>query len=129
MYKRMPWGKYKGKLFTQIPCDYLDWVATEAKATTESLRQSILDYLHQEEDDTDEDAVFIEELKAELSQAKKRVAQLERELDHVAELQKRSTPHKDYMAWYRRMSLLCHPDRGGTHELMVLLNEFKEMMK
>jgi len=29
---------------------------------------------------------------------------------------------------YRRLVLLLHPDRGGSHEAMILINELAELV-
>jgi hypothetical protein len=103
---RMPWGKHKGKPVAEVPSGYLLFVLEESNAHSE------------------------------LKEACKR------------ELRRRLFgPSQEYQGpfagsggpsvsagvcrtklkqWHRRASLAAHPDRGGSLEMMKLINELKE---
>ncbi len=106
---RMPWGKYRGQLIKDVPSGYLAFVVEESNAN------------------------------GELKLVCRQVLALR--FGGVAEPQPASQPWQrgnqsppdssgvcrdKLKRWYRRASLLAHPDRGGSVELMKLINELTE---
>jgi hypothetical protein len=45
MYERMPWGKYRGLLLSEIPTGYLYWLLDRADAAGAGLKSSALEEL------------------------------------------------------------------------------------
>jgi hypothetical protein len=99
--RRMPFGRHRGKLLRDVPTAYLAWM----------LRTCDLDPLL------------------------KRDAQVELE-------SRRTTAHTpwpnkppptDWSAvitkWYRGLIMDYHPDRGGSHEAMVAINDAAERLR
>lgn len=85
---RMPWGKYRGKLLTDIPTSYLLWVVREASYAKPKLKKAIVKLLRQRG---------------------------QRESFQQAEPEKKTTAppaSPDVIkSWYREMTLRFHPDR------------------
>ena len=97
--QRMPFGKYRGRCLYEIPLSYLGWVF-ENDDISPVLRKAIR-----------------EEIRERLG------------------LQSPSPPppcrtcselRSCWSPIYRKLVLLLHPDRGGSHEAMVLVNEVNE---
>lgn len=108
---QMPWGKHKGRIVSEVPSSYLAFVVEESSASPdlkEACRQ---------------------ELETRFSCARQHSTH-------------QTVPpwHRDYVPqndqgvcrdklkrWYRKASLLAHPDRGGSVGLMKLINELNEL--
>jgi 2-phosphoglycerate kinase len=89
----MPWGKHKGKPLDEIPLSYLGFVFEECDNISLGLE---------------------EEVRYEIATRIK--ASLEDE-------QPEQIDKKRLKDWYKKASILCHPDHGGTNEIMKLMNE------
>ena len=108
----MPFGKYKGRLVSDIPSSYLEWLTTID--LRDSLRKAVIeelqlrDYGYSDDPGEDED-------------------------DHAQDPHQRQAPHPtprlDVAAWYRRLSLEFHPDRGGSKEGMQAVHRAKELLE
>lgn len=98
----MPFGKYKGRELTEIPADYLYWLASLPDLRA-PLKLALAAELRRREPSssllgsTPEDIVCV---------AKQIVS-----------------------AGYRAMALRCHPDTGGTHEQMLAVNGALTMLQ
>jgi putative quorum-sensing-regulated virulence factor len=97
----MPFGKYKGKRVEEIPHSYLRWCIGNLADIDAPLRQAIYRALGQPEPraSTGGDILPV-------------VARVEEGLK----------------GWYRRMSLKHHPDRGGTNEAQIVVNDCYESL-
>ena len=100
--RRMPWGKHQGKRLADVPASYLCWVLEESNADR-SLKNAVCKEL------ADRFATTHEQPAAQSCYRCNRVAG---ELESV----------------FRKASLVCHPDRGGTHDSMQALNEFRDRL-
>jgi hypothetical protein len=108
----MPFGKYKGRLVSDIPSSYLEWLTTIdlsdalQEAVVEELR--LRDYGYSDDPGEDKD-------------------------DHAQNSRRKQTSHSatqlDVAAWYRRLSLEFHPDRGGSKEGMQAIHRAKELLE
>jgi hypothetical protein len=98
----MPFGKYQGRELDDVPQDYLLWVLENCKKINPYLRRAILDELGIEES---------------------RPASGPQPPDGAG-----GSPGGKELAdivrgWFRQLCLDYHPDRGGSHEAMVAINE------
>jgi hypothetical protein len=106
---RMPWGKHSGKLVSEVPSAYLAFVVEESNALPD-LKLACKKILA---------ARFGGE--AEPHSTNKPWQQ-----GYQPPPQTSGVCREKLKRWYRRASLLAHPDRGGSAELMKLLNELTE---
>lgn len=94
----MPWGKHKNKPLCTIPGSYLFWLLEESSTLDTWLRNAIQ-------------------------------AELLNRLPSVQLPAPRNGINSDsIVAWCRRASLACHPDKGGSVEMMKLVNELRSMV-
>ena len=112
---RMPFGKHKGEELSSVPIDYLEWLLT-LHDLREPLKRSVS-----------------EELQQRQSRRRQRQEQRNGSRSHSStttiptELQPvcRSIIDKGY----RLVSQQTHPDHGGEHGLMVLVNKAIEVLR
>jgi hypothetical protein len=105
----MPFGKYRGRLLTEIPQSYLCWVLTNCENITWQLRMEIRAIVDKARQDARQDA------RGQAPDGSKPPELI----DWSGIL----------TTWYRAMSLRFHPDRGGTTEAMVAVNMGYEKLK
>lgn len=103
----MPFGKYKGIDVREIPDDYLEWVWRECTVTSLWLKR------------------YLEQMFGPMPN------QAEPEVKRVYESQTKVMILIDGVMknWGRRLTLKYHPDRGGSHEQMLVVNEAVESLK
>lgn len=111
----MPFGKYRGCDIGDVPDDYLEWVLDNIEIRSEALRGAI--------------------------ESKLEGTYVRGGYRHQATSPPPPPPpppppsggvaivEKVIRAWHRQMTLKYHPDRGGTHEQMLLVNEGAELLK
>lgn len=99
---RMPWGKHKGLEFGEIPDSYLLWVLDKADYATPSLKSAIRKHFGIEDPEPEEPDT-----------PSSNVASMEMVVK----------------AWWRRMTLKFHPDRGGSIVAFQTINEAHEHLK
>jgi uncharacterized protein (DUF3820 family) len=102
---RMPWGRHKGKLLSEVPAPYLAWMLEECGLST-PIRRAVL---------------------AEL--ARWFEGQGLRVAVPVAGRASLVDPNAAVMSAYRTLCLKYHPDRGGTNEAMAALNEMLDKVR
>ena len=120
---KMPFGKYRGEDVADVPEDYLAWVIENCELRSEAIADAI---------------------EARLAGTYQRGA---RRHERAASPPPPPRPpgagttaggaaggelallEKVVRAWHRQMTLKYHPDRGGTHEQMVVVNEGAEPLK
>lgn len=98
---QMPFGKHKGKDLREVPDDYLLWVLDKCDAASPTLKSAIRQRLG------------------------------------VGEPSPASAPPPGsgvaieavVRAWVRQMTLKYHPDRGGSHEAMIAVNDGAELLR
>jgi len=97
---RMPFGRHKGEPLDTLPGDYFDWLLTiDLK---EPLKSAI-----------------------ELEQ-QRRLVEVSAE---VTPLAIKTTARQIISSGYRQLALKYHPDHGGAHAVMVLVNRAKEFLE
>jgi hypothetical protein len=101
---KMPFGKFRGWQVQDLPESYLEWLLESV-----DLREPLLSVVREaldleEEDDT---PATRSSVPAEVRQAAKEIVS----------------------TGYRLLALKRHPDRGGGHTEMVLLNRAKELLE
>jgi hypothetical protein len=102
-YLRMPFGRHRGQTLDQIPVSYLRWVLANCHDISLDLRRGIQSVL------------------AEAEGAPRTDEPGER------------PPPADWApilkTWYGALALKYHPDRGGTHEQMIVINEAYDRLR
>ena len=148
----MPWGKHKGAPIHEVPADYLRWCLGNASNLTDELRAEIEVQLGLPAGSTktapEEE---IRKLRAELERVKLDAKVAQESLSHEIEAHKRTAmrcraaegtanlsrgrstgpagnPKVEALRgvvkkWYRNLSMRFHPDRGGSNEQAVVVNE------
>lgn len=108
----MPWGKNRGKRISDIDTNYLAWCLANADAlkSNEELRRAIENEL-----------------------AKRRAGGgWQNQQGSRPEPTSGRMDHPGIAAWKKawpKLVRLAHPDCGGSHELMLTLNEINDVMK
>jgi hypothetical protein len=97
----MPFGKHKGERLEDIPPDYLEWCLENLEDIDFTLRQAMLRALGRPRPAPGPSAG---------GEIRPALARLEERLK----------------AWYRRASLKYHPDRGGSNEAQIIVNDCYE---
>ena len=94
MYARMPFGKHRGRYLSDIPLSYLRWLDTEA----------------------DLDGRLAAAVREELYR---------REATRPEAGRPASLPGWEPLikSWFARLAMRHHPDRGGTHQAMLAIND------
>jgi len=112
--RRLWFGKYEGEFIEDVPTDYLEWCLDNLKDMKLPLR-----------------AAFRAELKrrgALDEPAHNRICPRcealarQRDSERAALAYQADDLRRTWDGWYRRLTLLLHPDRGGDTESMKLLN-------
>jgi Putative quorum-sensing-regulated virulence factor len=107
---RMRFGKYKGRRLEDIPADYLQWVLDNAHPDG-MLRRAIQERLSRLPPDLPRgESPYLRRFLM-----KKSIEESFREKIRQA-----------LKAAYREMALRHHPDRGGSHEAMIAVNDLYE---
>lgn len=102
---KMPFGKHKGKDISDIPEQYLLWVWNNVDITNEELYEALDDMFGDGGHET-----------------------YRRPTEPPKQETKQSQPSKGQMEtivkiWSAKMANKYHPDRGGSHEQMIVVNE------
>jgi uncharacterized protein (DUF3820 family) len=105
----MPWGKYRGQLISEVPSGYLAFVVEGSNANPE-LKVVCKQVLAARFGGVSE------------PQPANRLWQR----GYKPPPDSSGVCREKLKRWYRRASLLAHPDRGGSTELMKLINELTE---
>jgi hypothetical protein len=105
----MPFGRYRGKTFDEIPPSYLHWVLRDADAASAFLKEAIRRYLRGEP-----------EAQPEPEARPGAQADASRQVADLKAIVKR---------WYAELVMRYHPDRGGEHAVMVALNDAHARLK
>lgn len=149
----MPWGKHKGAPIHEVPDSYLRWCLGNASNLTDDLRAEIEIQLGLPAGSTrvapEEE---IRRIRSELERVKLDAKIAQESLSHEMEAHKRTARRmrlaEDELAdlrrgrkagpvgspkvealrgvvkkWYRQLSMRFHPDRGGSNEQAVVVNE------
>ena len=106
---RMPFGKYRGRYLHEIPLSYLGWVFESVDDISPVLRAAIQDEIR-------------ERLGLRPPQPPPPPPPPPPSSSCRACLELRSR----WLVTYRKLVMLLHPDRGGSHDAMVLVNEVNE---
>ena len=93
---KMTFGKYRGVEVADVPTDYLRWCLGNVSDMDFRLRQAIV---------------------AELQGPKPAPTAT------TAPAVPRARIEEGLKNWYRRMSLKYHPDRGGSNEIQIVVND------
>lgn len=99
---KMPFGKHRGIEIEQIEASYLWWLL-ERGGLDYTLRNQILSVLRQRLGHHD--------------------------MDSINEPYRPVDSHDVITKWRRRMSMEFHPDRGGNHQAMLIVNKGIEILK
>jgi len=105
MQQAMSFGKYKGRYLREIPLSYLCWVLENVRDISPLLREAIQIEVGR---------------RLGLRPPSPPPPPPPSPCRTCSELRLRWSPI------YRKLVLLLHPDRGGSHEAMVLVNEVNE---
>jgi uncharacterized protein (DUF3820 family) len=109
-------GKHKGKAVKDVPTDYLCWVACECRRIRPGLRAGVAGELRRR-------GLDIDVLLREWEDAKRR-----REEAQPPAPPQTAGLHSAVDRWYRQLVMDYHPDRGGSHEAMVAINDAHERL-
>lgn len=134
---QMPFGKHKGKQIHELDHNYLQWavenltrcpaVIAEAKrvlagGTTPEISPATAAKMN--------NLIFkIAEQVRKIDEQAQKIRGLEFELELERQLASPSFSIPDFDAWYKKMVLLVHPDRGGDPEAMKLVNDLKDKVR
>lgn len=146
----MPWGKHKGAPLHLVPADYLKWLLANASNLSDELRAEIESQLGlapgstraSPEEEQRKLRAEIEQLKRQVEmeqtatkKAREMADQAQRELVsarrgtyHGKPTATKANPKVEEVRvivkqWYRGLAIRFHPDRGGTTEQQVVVNE------
>jgi hypothetical protein len=119
--KKMPFGKHKGDSIENLPADYLLWLYNNVDLDRWGIRCAVEAALGMDDEDVEDNEPAVGVLEERLEQVIREKQLVEqRLLESQGELRKL----KDrFRLAYRRFSFVCHPDRGGSHDVMVLVND------
>jgi hypothetical protein len=123
--KKMPFGKHKGESIENLPADYLLWLYNNVDLDRWGIRCPVEAALGMDDEDVEDNEPAVGVLEERLEQVIREKQQVEqRLLESQGELRKL----KDrFRLAYRRLSFVCHPDRGGSHDVMVLVNDLLKL--
>jgi hypothetical protein len=121
--KRMPFGKHKNKPISELPPSYALWLWNNVDLARWGIEGAVKDALGLSDDEGGDegDDAALGELQERLEQAVFQAQQLQQRL-LGAQAENEQLKRRMKTA-YRKLSFRCHPDRGGDHETMVLVNE------
>ena len=110
-------GRHKNHRVADVPTDYLIWVTCECLRIRPGLLLAVVAELRRRDEDVD--ALLRERADAERHR-REGVAQdaAPRPADICSIIDR----------WYRQLVLDHHPDRGGSHEAMVAINDAHERL-
>jgi hypothetical protein len=126
---KMPFGKYRGKRLQSIPTEYLVWLRDENENLDAALRKEVLHELGRRDDvppAADEPPPPVEPKKA------KAAAKAEKEEETVPV--RNVSPMGQSLGgsirmMYRSLAMKYHPDRGGSPDAMLALNELHDQVQ
>jgi hypothetical protein len=99
---RIPWGKFRGRLLSDIPASYLAWLVEESNAEMwlkRAATEELADRLGLRQSPARPQPCF-------------RCKLIAHSLNSI----------------YREAALQAHPDRGGSHEAMKGVNEIRDRL-
>jgi hypothetical protein len=95
----MSFGRHRGQRVADVPSDYLAWCLNECQCLKSGLRRAINDELEQRRAGRPETNGKL--------------------VDWPAVIRR----------WFHELTLVYHPDRGGSHEAMVAITDAKERLE
>jgi hypothetical protein len=126
---RMPFGKHKGWLISDLPLDYLIWCEQNLSGIGPRLRAAIEDELSERLGPRRRRRRWQEEE----AEAERRRQQREREREAEARARSSSPPPAKFETvitrWHHEMVMQFHPDRGGSNEIMQALNHSADRLR
>ena len=117
MSQRMPFGKHKGKELKDLPIDYLEWVMCWMDSEDSGWMSRGQGWLF--------DALEDEWERRESRPGRSVGPTLKPRMSAAAQ----ELLPEFVKLGYRAMSMKCHPDKGGTSELMAALKELKGVLE
>jgi hypothetical protein len=122
MYARFDFGKHRGLLVEEVPTGYLRWCVRECENIKPWLRQAV---------------------QAELDRREAAQADARRQEDNARRREAGTAPGTGatpgasppaqwaalVARWYRELALAYHPDRGGSHEQMLVVQDAYQRLK
>jgi hypothetical protein len=127
----MPWGKHKGVSLNRVPRDYLVWALNNADSMSPDLRAVIERILGITPEEGKQEDPGNSSLRQAWEASVRKVKELERKIKTLEAQLGSNEPLKlsdtdqfrrIVKGWYRAMSLIYHPDRGGSKESQAILN-------
>jgi hypothetical protein len=109
-HERMNFGKHRGKPLPSVPGNYLHWCLNECQGLDDWLRAAIERELQSRDSGPPRPPEHQHHGQGQGG----------RQLVDVRSL---------VQTWYREMALRFHPDRGGSHEAMKVINHAHERLK
>jgi hypothetical protein len=109
----MPFGKHRGEDLDDVPDDYLCWVLDNCTNITPTLRRAI------------EERLGLAQPKPSANGAARAPPP---EWVPPPPGIDRDALDRAVKAWFRRLAMKHHPDRGGSHEAMKALNEAHQQL-
>ena len=117
--QRIWFGKHKGSFISELPIGYCHWLWDNVDLHDRGIFDAVAERLGKTVDDLFEEAEnFFNDVPEPEPEPPKAAPE--------AELIK--TMKERLRSIYRRLSFICHPDRGGDNEVMKLVNELKELL-
>ena len=107
---RMPFGKHKGKYLSNIPESYLRWVWENVDITNEELYEALDDMFGDGGHET-------YRRPSPPKQEPNHKAPTKSQLDSIVNI------------WSAKMANKYHPDRGGSHAQLIVVNEGVELLR
>jgi hypothetical protein len=110
----MTFGMYKGRLVTQVPSDYLQWVLRKCDCAEPALREAIRDELVR---------------RGEPPGRGRRRRDRPGDDRAAAPCPKCERVGNAIARQFRRLALVAHPDRGGSDAVMAAVNSALEELR
>jgi hypothetical protein len=121
MFPQMPFGKYKGEYLQDIPTDYLQWLWRTVEFRQDWLRRAVQEELEARERRQQQQQYQQQSTNQSAAGPAPGAGQQNQQQTVIgweAVVKK----------WYAELCLKHHPDRGGTHAGMVIVNEARDRL-